>query len=37
VDDVPPNIPRAPLAEFITDLILKRSPGIGKIRDFRLL
>jgi hypothetical protein len=37
VDDVPANIPRALLAEFITDLILKRSPGIGKIRDFRLL
>jgi hypothetical protein len=37
VDDVPVNIPRALLTEFITDLILKRSPGIGKIRNFRLL
>ena len=37
VDDVPANVPRALLAEFITDLILKRSPGIGKIRNFRLL
>jgi len=37
VDDVPANIPRALVPEFVTDLILKRSPGIGKIRDLRLL
>ncbi|AXE96304.1 hypothetical protein ACOCG7_09405 [Paraburkholderia sp. DD10] len=37
VDDVPANIPRALLAEFIADLILKRSPQIGRIRDLRIL
>ncbi|MFL9869926.1 hypothetical protein PQR37_37350 [Paraburkholderia nemoris] len=37
VDDVPANMPRALLAEFITDLILKRSPGIGRVRNLRLL
>jgi hypothetical protein len=29
VDDIPANIPRALLPEFIADLILKRSPQIG--------
>jgi hypothetical protein len=37
VDDVPDNIPSALLAEFIMDLILKRSPQIGKIRHLRIL
>lgn len=37
VDNVPPNIPRALLPEFITDLILKRSPQIGRIRTLRIL
>ncbi|MGC2971843.1 hypothetical protein [Paraburkholderia aspalathi] len=37
VDHVPANIPRALLAEFIADLILKRSPQIGRIRDLRIL
>lgn len=37
VDDVPANVPRALLAEFITDLIVKRSPRIGKIRNLRVL
>jgi hypothetical protein len=37
VDDIPANIPRALLPEFITDLILKRSPQIAKIRHLRIL
>jgi hypothetical protein len=37
VDDVPANIPRALLPEFIMDLILQRSPRIGKIRHMRIL
>ena len=37
VDDVPASVPRALLPEYITDLILKRSPQIGKIRHLRLL
>jgi hypothetical protein len=37
VGDVPANIPRALLPEFITDLILQRSPQIGKIRYMRIL
>jgi hypothetical protein len=37
VDDVPANVPRALLPECITDLILKRSPLIGKIRHLRIL
>ncbi|MDQ0625845.1 hypothetical protein [Paraburkholderia graminis] len=37
VDDIPANIPRALLPEFIADLILKRSPQIGRIRDLRIL
>ena len=37
VEDVPPNVPRALLPEYITELILKRSPQIGKIRYLRIL
>jgi len=37
VEDVPANVPCALLPEYITDLILKRSPRIGKIRDLRIL
>lgn len=37
VDNVPANVPRALLPEFITELILKRSPQIGKIRYLRIL
>jgi hypothetical protein len=37
VDDIPANVPRALLPEYITDLILKRSPQIGKIRHLRVL
>jgi hypothetical protein len=37
VDNVPANIPRALLPEFISDLILQRSPQIGKIRHMRIL
>ena len=37
VDDIPGNIPRALLPEFIADLILKRSSRIGRIRDLRIL
>jgi len=37
VEGVPANVPRALLPEYITDLILKCSPQIGKIRHLRLL
>ena len=37
VCDVPANVPRALLSEFIRNLILDRSPGIGKIRNLRVL
>jgi hypothetical protein len=37
VEGVPANIPRALLPEFISNLILKRSVRIGKIRNLRLL
>jgi hypothetical protein len=37
VKDVPANIPRALLPEYITDLLLKRSARIGKIRHLRIL
>jgi hypothetical protein len=37
VEDVPANIPRALLPEYITDLILKRSARIGRIRRLRIL
>jgi hypothetical protein len=37
VAGIPTNIPRALVPEFIVDLILTRSPQIGKIRNRRLL
>jgi hypothetical protein len=37
VEDVPANIPRALLPEYITGLILKRSARIGRIRHLRIL
>jgi exodeoxyribonuclease V alpha subunit len=37
VEDIPANVPRALVPEYITDLILKRSPRIGKIRYLRIL
>ncbi|MCS6500729.1 hypothetical protein NYD60_11955 [Burkholderia thailandensis] len=37
VDDIPANIPRALLPEYITDIIRKRSPQIAKIRNLRIL
>ncbi|GAB6846923.1 hypothetical protein [Paraburkholderia kururiensis] len=37
VDDVPANIPRALLPEYIADLIRQRSPQIGKTRSLRIL
>jgi hypothetical protein len=37
VEDVPANIPRALLPEFISDLILSRSSQIGKIRNLKIL
>ena len=37
VDDVPANIPRALLPEYIADLIRQRSPQIGKIQSLRIL
>ncbi|MBW5285893.1 hypothetical protein [Burkholderia gladioli] len=37
IDDVPANLPRALLPEYIADLIRQRSPQIGKIRELRIL
>ncbi|OXC71742.1 hypothetical protein [Caballeronia sordidicola] len=37
VEGVPANIARALLPEYITDLILKRSVRIGKIRHLRII
>lgn len=37
VQEVPGNIPRALLLEYITDLILQRSPTIGRIRNLRII
>jgi hypothetical protein len=37
VSDVPAGIPRALLPEYLTDLIIKRSPTIGKIRNLRIV
>lgn len=37
VDDIPANIPRALVPEYITDIILKRSSQIAKIRNLRVL
>jgi hypothetical protein len=35
--DVPQTVPRALLPEFITQLILERSPSMGRIRNLRIL
>jgi hypothetical protein len=37
VGGIPGNIPRALLAEYIMELILSRSPTIGKIRNLRVI
>ncbi|MCP3713596.1 hypothetical protein M3I54_43375 [Paraburkholderia sp. CNPSo 3274] len=37
IADVPVNVPRALLPEFITNLIAERSPSIGKIRNLKIL
>ncbi len=37
VEGVPDNVPRDLLEQVITDLILKRSTRIGKIRNLRIL
>jgi hypothetical protein len=37
VSNVPANLPRALLPEYIADLIIERSPTIGKIRNLRIL
>jgi hypothetical protein len=37
VENVPANVPRALLPEYISDLILKRSPQMGRIRHLRIL
>ena len=37
VTDIPANVPRALLPEFIASLIVERSPSIGKIRNLRIL
>jgi len=37
VENIPANLPRALLPEYTTNLILKRSPQIGKIRHLRIL
>ena len=37
VGDVPATVPRALLPEFVTNLIVERSPSIGRIRNLRIL
>lgn len=37
VDGIPANVPAALLPEYIADLILQRSPTIGRIRNLRVL
>jgi hypothetical protein len=37
VSDIPANIPRALLPEYIANLIVERSPSIGRIRNLRIL
>lgn len=37
VEDVPANVPRTLLREYMTELILNRSPEIGRIRYLRIL
>ena len=37
VRDIPDDIPRALLPEYIATLIAQRSPAIGKIRNLKIL
>ncbi|WP_249193184.1 MULTISPECIES: hypothetical protein [Burkholderia cepacia complex] len=37
IDDIPANTPPVLLREYLTNLILQRSPQIGKIRNLRVL
>lgn len=37
VEGVPANAPRALLPQYISALILQRSPSIGRIRNLRIL
>ncbi|MEX3671667.1 hypothetical protein [Paraburkholderia phenoliruptrix] len=37
VGGVPANLPRDLLPDYITELILQRSPAIGRIRHLRIL
>jgi hypothetical protein len=37
ITDVPANLPRALLPEYIVNLIVERSPSIGKIRNLKIL
>jgi hypothetical protein len=37
VRDIPADVPRALLPEYIAGLIAERSPSIGKIRNLRIL
>ena len=37
IADVPANVPRALLPEYIVNLIVERSPSIGKIRNLKIL
>lgn len=37
VADIPANIPRALLPEYVAALILQRSPTMGKLRNLKIL
>lgn len=37
VEGVPANLPRDPGPDYITELILQRSPGIGRIHNLRII
>ncbi|TCK94682.1 hypothetical protein [Paraburkholderia sp. BL9I2N2] len=37
VEGIPASLPRDLLPDYITELILQRSPAIGKIRNLRIL
>jgi len=37
VEGIPASVPRDLLPEYITELILQRSPTIGRIRNLRVL
>ncbi|MFL9954600.1 hypothetical protein PQR21_32840 [Paraburkholderia nemoris] len=37
IPDVPANVPRALLPEFLAGLIRHRSPQIGRVRNLRIL